>query len=228
MHKLMEWLTKMIEFLGIALGEDCEIVLQDINHGIIAIANGHVSNRTVGAPLTNYALSILSSGIWKTKDYEVNYAGKTEAGDILCSSTFFIKDEDKLIGMLCLNIKSNPQKDIETCIDTLKGLLDTHLTADSTSGKMALPVKKEEAITQNLIENFSQNISQVLKNALPEVLHTTENIPMSRLTTQEKTEIVKRLYDQGIFQIKGSIPDVAKELMVSEATIYRYLSNIQN
>ncbi|MDR2784579.1 MAG: PAS domain-containing protein, partial [Treponema sp.] len=45
----------IVEFLGEACGENCEIVLQDLREGkmeIVAIANGHISGRTVGAPPT--------------------------------------------------------------------------------------------------------------------------------------------------------------------------------
>ena len=56
----------LVEFLGKALGPDYEVVLQDLtskNNAIIAIANGHISGRTIGSPLTNEALQMLYSKI---------------------------------------------------------------------------------------------------------------------------------------------------------------------
>lgn len=37
------------------------------NHDIIAIANGHVSSRTIGAPITDFTLSVLANEEWKEK-----------------------------------------------------------------------------------------------------------------------------------------------------------------
>lgn len=42
----------LVPFLGEALGKDCEVVLHDFRepgHSVIAIANGNISGRHVGA-----------------------------------------------------------------------------------------------------------------------------------------------------------------------------------
>ena len=49
----------LVEFLGRILGPDYEIVLHDLSRkqpSVIAIANGQISGRTIGAPLTNVAM----------------------------------------------------------------------------------------------------------------------------------------------------------------------------
>ena len=68
-HILQQY-TVIVDFLGKTLGPDYEVVLQDLDpkhQAIVAIANGHVSGRTVGSPLTNTALHLLSSKIYETQ-----------------------------------------------------------------------------------------------------------------------------------------------------------------
>ena len=50
------------------------------------------------------------------------------------------------------------------------------------------------------------------------------NIPPERMTRQEKMEIVWELANQGIPRMKGAISEIAKQLELSESTVYRYIS----
>ena len=62
--------TRIVEFLGQALGPDYEIVLHEIlpeQSRVAAIANGGISGRSVGAPITNAALRMIIQ-----KQYEAN------------------------------------------------------------------------------------------------------------------------------------------------------------
>lgn len=44
-----------------------------------------------------------------------------------------------------------------------------------------------------------------------------------QLSMAQKEEITKTLYQKGIFNIKGSVPIVARLLKISEPSVYRYL-----
>lgn len=60
----------IVEFLGKALGPDYEVVLHDVDdhiNSIVAIANGHVSHRSVGGPMTNFGLEVISEERYKKK-----------------------------------------------------------------------------------------------------------------------------------------------------------------
>ncbi|MCI9106119.1 MAG: PAC domain protein, partial [Lachnospiraceae bacterium] len=111
----LDYYKKLVDFLGQVLGEHGEVVLRDCrkpNHDIIAIANGHVSGRTIGAPITDFTLSVLANEEWKEKDYVVNYVGKAAPNKNLRSSTFFIREEGELIGQLCINIDMGPYEQV--------------------------------------------------------------------------------------------------------------------
>ena len=63
MNVAVERYVPLVEFLGAALGSNTEIALHDftdLEHSIVAIANGHVSNREIGAPATDFALKIVN------------------------------------------------------------------------------------------------------------------------------------------------------------------------
>ena len=105
-HALLRQYVKLTEFLGAALGPDYEVALHDLtdkSRSIIAIANGYISGREIGAPLTNMALGVLKDGSYEWQDYRLHYSGVSAAGNPLRSSTMFIKEDGKLIGMLCIN-----------------------------------------------------------------------------------------------------------------------------
>ena len=67
--------TLLVDFLGKALGPDYEIVLHDITSEpsrIVAIANSHISDRTVGSPTANAALQMLATNSYNTNDFLYN------------------------------------------------------------------------------------------------------------------------------------------------------------
>ena len=53
-------------------------------------------------------------------------------------------------------------------------------------------------------------------------------IPSEAMHTADKLEILRSLEAQGVFQTKGSVGQVARELHISEPTVYRYLRRIRS
>ena len=49
----------------------------------------------------------------------------------------------------------------------------------------------------------------------------------TRLSYQEKMEVVRTLDEKGIFLVKGAIAELAAALKTTETSIYRYLSKLQ-
>jgi predicted transcriptional regulator YheO len=44
---------------------------------------------------------------------------------------------------------------------------------------------------------------------------------------EEKLSVVRKLHNSGIFILKGAVSETADRLMISEATVYRYLNQIK-
>ena len=215
----MEQAEKLVKFLGEVLGDAYEIVLQDVRPDkmqIVNIANGQVSGRSVGAPMTDLSLQICADESWKIKDYESNYTGVTKNGKMLKSSTFFIKEDDKLVGMLCINQDTSRFKALSEEILRIGGV-EFPKTTSAEKSNAAVPQK---------IENFSENISEITIRAIRDTLGPESQIPLNHLKQHERMKIVENLNNSGVFIMRGAVSEVAAQLECSEASVYRYLSKI--
>lgn len=214
--------TKLVEFLGKVLGPDYEIVLHDLTdkrYSIVAIANGHVSGRSVGAPLTNLGLKIMTMGSYRNSDYLINYNGASKTNRVLRSSTMFLKDDNgEVVAMLCINFDDS--KYVALSEEILKLCHPDELILQNRS------YDSVNSILNDVPENFSESIEEVTETVLQKVL-ADKNIPVDRLTQDERLSVVDILNQKGIFMLKGAVNEVAKQLHCSEPSIYRYL-NILN
>lgn len=220
---IMLYYIDLVELLGLTLGPTYEIVLYDLrreDRSIIAIANGHVSGRSLGAPLTESILKSIVSKEYENINYKANYNSVSKNNKIFRSSTLYIKDaNNNLIGLLCINFDDTNFKNI-------------------TSQLMSL-IHPDEVIEKNNFEkieaiNFSDDLDtigatmeEVADAAIDRVLKKS-SVPADRLNKSERIEIVRILDDKGIFMLKGAVSYVAKLLHSSEATIYRYLNDINS
>lgn len=216
MIDLMEHYKKIVYFLGNVLSPNYEIALLDLRANkncITAIANGHISGRTVGAPITNLALQIISTNSWKDTNSQCNYLGLTKDNNPLRSSSYFIKDNNELIGMLCINIDVSPYEQLSNSILQMScaNYCDSPLELMNT---LSLPT-----------ENFTNTLSDTIETVFKENIDLS-SIPVNRLTQDEKISIVAALHKNGVFHMKGAVAIIAERLHCSEATIYRYLNKI--
>ncbi len=215
----------LTEFLGQALGPDYEVALHDLtdkNRSIIAIANNHVSGREIGAPLTNVALKILMDKSYETQNYRLHYAGVSARGKTLRSSTLYIKQGGKLIGMLCINFDDSRYQEVSRDVLRLchpDNFIRTNFTQDSLYESPA-------AVTQPSTESFHNSIDAVASDAVNRELSRL-GVTAERLTADERMQIIGALEAGGIFLLKGAVKDVADALQCSQASVYRYLSQVK-
>ena len=204
---------QLVGFLGACFGENTEVVLhsfEDINRSVIAIHNGHISGRTIGAPLTSFALSKLKDKGKEGPPYYLNYLGKSKNNQPLRSNSFFILDsKGDPVGMLCINMDVTKYKEAAELLQKLA----------------FIPQLMAEEKDSNNVEAFYSSPKDMINAIIDDVTHSA-GIPIERLTVDEKMEIVKRLNNEKFFLIKGAVSQVAVMLGISEATVYRYLSNI--
>lgn len=202
----------MVKFLAEVLGENCEVVLHDVNdfeNSIVAIENGHLSGREVGDSLTDLALNVLKDQKRLESNYLTNYTGKTFAGKKLRSSTYFIKAENEVKGMLCINI------DVSKYI-AARDLLDSFI---GDHQKL-----KKDAAEEDFSEQFTSSIEELIDSIIENSIGNSAVHP-KRMTADEKKAITKKLDDKGVFLLKNSVSKVANKLYTSEATVYRYLND---
>ena len=218
MHHRLRMYEQLVPFIGKALGENVEIALHELTSEgmpIIALYNGQMSGRKIGDPLTSLGEHIIQTKQYIENDYVTNYKSLNDSGKVVRSSSFFIKDENEvLIGMMCINVNISDYEYLQQTIQRILGI-DVH---EEMEYKRESPM---EIFSSSLEETISQSILVALKE-----MGYPNYIDRGRLTSDEKMMIVRALYQQGVFNVKGAIPIVANQLASSEPTIYRYLKKI--
>ena len=219
MYSLLKPYEAIVDFLGEALGDNVEIALHDLTspeQEVVALANGHISGRTVGAKLSNLSIHYLETKQYLNNDYVVNYKTAGPDGKLLKAATYFIREEGREmpIGMLCINVNISDLEYIQTTLYKILGIKET---------------TKVEFKRDNPIEILSSPLDEMVDKYIKECL-TEMGIPsyvlVERLKVDEKIRVVKYLQAKGTFKVKGAIALVAEKPDVSEPTIYRYLKKM--
>ena len=206
--KLVPFLS-LAETIGTQFAPYCEAVIHDLSNldsSLVAIS-GNVTNRPLGAPITDYVLRLLKEYGDDVNDNYIYFAS-TKDGKRLKSSTTFIRDQEgHVIGCFCINF----------CIEALLFYNDAIKEFCSILNMNDTPEASEQ---------FTNDISETVRLMLDEVLRR-QGIPPSRMEKPDKMEIVKQLDDKGLFLVKGAIDLVASQLGISKFTLYGYLDEIK-
>ena len=217
-----------VKFLGSVLGPDYEVVLQDLsnkNHSVIAIENGHIRGRTIGSPLTSAVFQMLSSKVYEENDFIANYKGVAENGHILRSSSMFIKDSNgNPIGLLCINFDDSRYMELH---EKLFSMIHPGNFIKNIAFGLSNCTDNIKDLSSSITENFAIDVAALREQIFNDATANLKT-PVDRLNQNERKEIMIKLHEQGLFQLKGSIPLVAKRFSCSQATIYRYLGEIKN
>lgn len=220
-QRLLESYFPIASFIAAIVGPKCEVVVHDISdpeRSIIFIENGHISGRKIGDSSTDLVLKILKGEAYRDQEYIVNYKATGPLGQKFRSSTYFIKDtQGKLVGLMCLNIDITH---VEVAAEWISHVLQ--------GGSLTPPVPMESIPEEKLQESeFLQgNVDDLLQHIIANSLSKV-NLPIDRLSSNEKIEIVKELNEQGVFLLKGGVSQVASALSISEPTVYRYLQKLR-
>ncbi|MCI1946478.1 helix-turn-helix transcriptional regulator [Clostridium luticellarii] len=209
--EILELYIPLVDFLGKICGINYEIILHDTantDSSIVAIANGNISGRKIGGPMSDIALKYIKEGTYKNKDFVVN-EGRTKDGKTLISSTMFIKNEnDKLVALLCVNNNITELVSINKYLTNLIAGYGINTQNDN-----------EKEVYENLYSSLDDVMDSMIKDTLSNI-----DMPPERMTPEEKIELVHKLNGQGFFLLKGAVSRIAKYLKTSDTTIYRYLN----
>lgn len=226
---LLKQLTGFVEFLGKALGPDYEITLHDLspnNNTIVAIANGRISGRNVGSPLSGRGLRLLESKEYENTDFNLNQTALLANGKTIRASTFFVKDENDIpVAMLCINFDDSRFRSLNNSLLGLihpNSFLQHHYSIDLSGQQQSSP----HISTEKKPENVHNDVTDMMKEIFDQVARTM-TVPMDRLTQEERTNVIAQLNDLGMFRLKGAVQFVAEGLACSQASIYRYLSKVK-
>ena len=179
-------------------GPSCEVVFhdltQDYDHTIVAIANGHITNRTVGGPGTNAGLKALKE--LSPDSNSSTYMTHTKDGRTLKTTSAYFRDEQgNIVSSLCINL------DVSDML-CMRNMLDAQLN-----------IGKEEN------ECFSNDISDVLESIINDTISHIGK-PGFRMSRREKIEAIRYLDSHGAFLVKRSVERVCAALDVSRNSFY--------
>ncbi len=207
LNKLYSYIP-MANFIAEMNGPHAEALihdLSDIEHSIIYITPKNITGRRVNGTLTDYAVQLLNDRVYEKSDYVVNYIGRPSHEELMLrASTYFIKEEGRLIGLLCVNV------DITNQVYAIKSL------------KEALLVDINES---QPLETFSLSTDELIHRV---VAKRIKKQGREKLSVAQRKAIVSELAAFDVFMVKGTIPKVAALLEVSTQTIYRYIAEIKN
>lgn len=209
---LFAHLFRVADSIAASFGRNCEAVVHDFNdrdHSVVHLA-GDVTHRQVGAPITDFVLTLLRRDGDLARDM-TGYQTLTRDGRVLKSSTTFVRDgSGHIIGALCINF------DVTTFRMSIGAVQDLIALTDRPGARAGRDGRGVSS------ETFATSVEETVDAV---IARATEYLakPVAHLNLDERVRFVAALDEQGIFMIRGSVQYIATVLGVSKYTIYNYL-----
>lgn len=215
-YQKLQGLCPMLKGISMACGSNCEVSLHslgDLEHSVIAIENGFITNRQVGdgmIPLVRDQITDLMNGNpshGQEKDVSGIFYTYNASNHPLKGVVSLIRNEEgELIG--CMEILIDVGIPLH---EFVKGLLPS--------------------ITGGMLEEFNDHVpndtDQLISTVLAEATAYVNSI--KGISSLERNRMITKMLNQrGIFNIRGSVETVAKELGTSRYTIYNYLRDTKD
>ena len=201
-------LKQIADGLARQFGPDCEIVIHDLKrhdleHSVVHINNGHVTNRQEGDGPSKVVLETLHKDPASLKDH-LGYLTRTSNGKILKSSTIYIRNEDgtHIDYLLSINYDITGLMTVDRSI---RALIDTEPQSDT---------KQPEQIVHNVNDLLDSLIEQSV---------ALIGKPVALMNKEEKVTAIQFLNDAGAFLITKSGDKVSKYFGISKFTLYSYI-----
>ncbi len=227
----------LIEFISVALGPYYEVALYELgadNTGrVVQTEFNFLSSQQVGDPMPEDITRLLNRHQFRSSRYITGltalYAdnhmgnmgllylhGEKDQKNMLISlvadSTDYYDMAAKLLSMSNLNSK----------IDLPSGPLEKVPEENLIRLSRFAPSAEGTAEDRSIQQVFADKIDSVILEVMGDQAHV-----QPAFTQEKRIEIVEKLYAGDVFKVKGMVHQVAFRLYCSDATIYRYLSNIK-
>lgn len=183
--------------------EICVYDLSDPEHSLMTVCHprpGHMP----GSPLPQNLRELVDTGFPDGQSWLVADPPESPREDLRCH-VCPIGDAAHPCGLLCVTRDLSAARELNNAMHTVLE-------------RFALEQPRKEEATDNeltLTTMMRQRISAVV---------TESGIPPTRMSVQEKVDVVHRLSETGVMNIKGAVGEIAAQLCVSVPTVYRYLN----
>ena len=204
MHPKLKVYIPIADMLAATFGEECEVVLHDISdpeHSVVYVANGAVTGRKIGQGFEHFVKTAITQGA--EEDFVANDFFQKN-GKLIRTSSALIRDEDgKLIGALCINLDMTHTQKQLVYLQSFLPKPKSPKTSDEGRGK------KVEEMVLAMVDNILAGCD------------------VTTLSREERIEKIRFMDSRGIFQMKGSIDQVAERLGINRVTVYSYLDEVR-
>lgn len=208
MKEEFDFLTSLIRGIAQQFGDQCEVILHDLtldyDQTIVAIENGHITDRKVGDPGSNLGLEVLRGTVKDGDRY--NYVTQTKTGKLLRSSTVYLKNsKQEIIGAICINFDIS---DFIMAENAIKSITMKDLNHD---------------VKEVFVNDVNDLLDFLLQGCQSEI-----GKPVSHMSKEEKIRAIEFLDKRGAFLIKKAGGKVCKFFGISKFTLYSYLDDIRS
>ena len=206
MNPELELLKQMAHTIAMQFGKDCEVIIHDLtskdmDHTIVHIENGHVTNGKLGDGPSAVVLETLHRDPEDIKDHYA-YQIKTSDGKILKSTTTFVKGEDGEVHyIVAINYDISALLMIDASLQSL----------------MHVEEQKQDEPTA-IVGNVHDMLDSLIEQSV-----TLVGKPAALMNKEEKVKAIQFLNDAGAFLITKSGDKVAKYFGISKFTLYSYI-----
>lgn len=194
--------------IAMAYGNNCLVSLHSTetpDFPCIAVENGHINNLVIGAPAAGFVRDAIdeentSNGRDTVGPY---YSRTVHDHSIKCVISLIRNPSRRIIGCMCIGV------DLSTPVHEFFNNLIPTSDSGLASG-ISDPV------------DSVKSIEDIVKDAVDQAMQAAkDNDDLSQI--EKNRFIVHMLHEKGVFNTRGSVNLVAKELGVTRYTIYNYL-----
>ncbi len=208
-------LRPVVPMLAAMAGPHLEVVLHDVSRpegSVIAIANGHISNRAVGSSVLEgphgdrgfaAATRVVSPGgaVHSVVD---GYVTETADGRSLKSASAIFRDADGIpFATLCLNAD-----------------VSVFQTTHAWLEQMLAPLRQA-----GLAPQAAPATAQQMDTLMQEIIG--DAVSLAAMKREQKIQAVCEMQRRGLFIVKGGVQRAAAALQVSRFTIYNYIEELR-
>ncbi len=214
---LMNALHPIVKMLGSIVGPHIEVVLHDLTKpesSVVALENGHVSNRSLGASILNgpkedkgFAAAVDELSVRGEPVHSIieGYSTVTSNNRPLKSATVIFRDATgEPFVALCLNADMSNFEMAHAWLGQFLQPLQKAMPAQSAQPEM-------DVLMQEIISDAVRRTGK----------------PITLMNKREKTQAVQTMQQRGLFIVKGGVERAAAALGVSRYTIYNYLEALR-
>ena len=207
----LDFYKRLAKALAAEFGENCEVLVHDLTggdpeHTIVAIENGHVSQRQTGDGPSRVALEAMQAEHPEELEDRSGYLLKTHDGRIVKSSTVYIRNEEGGVdGVFCVNY------DITNLLMAQKAVGSLLSHGEEPKAPASIPQNVNELLDE-LIEQSVQKVGK----------------PVALMTKDDKIAAIRFLNKAGAFLVTKSGDKVSKYFGISKYTLYSYIDASKN